>query len=161
MTRRYAVNGRKLASKPYHYRECGLYDVYLLNGYKRHKTPYGSGVAIENMENLHEAIARSLCLTKAFLNGKEIRFLRKLMDLTQSDLSTFMGCDVQSVARWEKGQSEIHGAADRLLRILYLGSRSSEIEPADFIKKLTALDAKINDRQVFEETDEGGWKQAA
>lgn len=160
MTQHYAVKGRRLASKPYHYEQCGLDDVYLLNGYKRHKTPYGSGVTIENVEVLHETIAQTLCLTKAFLNGKEFRFLRKLMDLTQAEVAVYVGCDVQSVARWEKGKAEVNAAADKLLRLLYLGSRSIRTDAAELIKKIAALDTKVVDRQVFEES-KGGWKQAA
>ncbi|HTY65519.1 MAG TPA: helix-turn-helix domain-containing protein [Alphaproteobacteria bacterium] len=160
MTQAYAVKGKKIASKPYHYTQCGLDDVYLLNGVKRHKTPYGSGVAIEKVEELHEAIAHYMCLNKALLNGKEFRFLRKLMDLTQSDVATYMGCDVQSVARWEKGKTEINGAADKLLRLLYLGSRHYDIQACDLIKKLAELDTKVIERQVFTETPDG-WKAAA
>lgn len=155
----YALRGRKMAPEPYHYTQCGLDDVYLLNGYKRHKTPYGEGVAIENVQDLHEAIARHLCLNKAFLNGKEFRFLRKLMDLTQAEVAVYLGCDVQSVARWEKGQTEINGAADKLLRVLYAGSRHFNIEAADLVKKLAELDTRMSDRQLFEETEEG-WKAA-
>ncbi len=162
MKRAYAVRGKKIAGEPYHYTQCGLEDVYLLNGYKRHKTPYGSGVAIENVEELHKVIAEHLCVNKAFLSGREFRFLRKLMDLTQSEVAMFLGCDVQSVARWEKGKAEASGAADKVMRILYLGSMGSErsgTDAAELIKKLASLDARMTDRQVFEETARG-WKAA-
>jgi DNA-binding transcriptional regulator YiaG len=151
--------GRTKASEPYHYTQCGLDDVYLLNGYKRHQTVYGSGVTVENVEELHETIAEHLCLNKALLNGKEFRFLRKLLDLTQAEVAVRLGCDVQSVARWEKGKTEINGAADKLLRILYLASQCAGIDAAALIKQIAALDAKITDRQVFEDTPEG-WKAA-
>ena len=29
----------------YHYRECGLRNVWLANGFEQHETPYGPGVA--------------------------------------------------------------------------------------------------------------------
>jgi putative transcriptional regulator len=160
MTQAYAIRGRAKAPKPYHYPQCGLDDVFLLNGYARHQTPYGDGVTVENAEGLHEAIAQHLCLNKAFLNGKEFRFLRKLLDLTQAELAVVLGCDVQSVARWEKGKSEVNGAADKLLRLLYLTSREGKVDAAQLIKNISALDTKITDRQVFEDTPEG-WKAAA
>ena len=159
MTQAYAVTGKKMASKPYHYTQCGLDDVYLLNGYRRTKTPYGSGVRIEHVEELQETIAEWLCRTKALLNGKEFRFLRKLMDCTQADLSVWLGCDVQTVARWEKG-ADINGSADKLIRILYFGSRSIQIDAAELIKTVAALDTKVVERQVFQE-DNGAWKAAA
>jgi len=160
MTQHYAVRGRKKASEAYHYTQCGLDDVFLLNGYKRHQTPYGSGITVENVEGLHEAIAAHLCRNKAFLSGKEFRFVRKLLDLTQAELAVFLGCDAQSIARWEKGKTEINGAADKLVRVLYLASRLGVMDAAELIRKISALDAKITDRQVFEDTPEG-WKAAA
>ena len=95
MTQTYALRGREKASQPYHYVQCGLDDVSIVNGYARHQTPYGNGITVENAEELHEAIGRHLCLNKAFLNGKEFRFLRKLLDLTQAELAVALGCDVQ------------------------------------------------------------------
>jgi putative transcriptional regulator len=160
MTQAYAIWGEKRARTPYHYVQCGLDDVFLLNGYTRHRTPYGAGVSIEDVEGLHNVIAQHICLSKASLSGKEFRFLRKLMDLTQVEVAVNLGYDVQSVARWEKGKAEVNGAADRLLRILFLGSQSVDMEPAELIKIIATLDAKIKDRQVFEET-EAGWKAAA
>jgi putative transcriptional regulator len=32
----------------YHYKESGLDDIFLVNGYHIHKTPYGEGVAINS-----------------------------------------------------------------------------------------------------------------
>ncbi len=160
MTQAYAVKGRRKASQPYHYTQSGLDDVYLLNGYKSQETPYGKGVRIENAEQLHEAIATWLCLNKAFLNGKEFRFLRKLMDLTQAEVATFLKCDAQSIARWEKGQTEINGAADTLMRVLYMQSRKMETDAAELIKRVAELNGRLDDKQVFEETSDG-WKAAA
>jgi DNA-binding transcriptional regulator YiaG len=108
-------------------------------------------VTVEDAEGLHRAIAEHLCLNKALLDGKEFRFLRKLLNLTQAEVGVFMGCDVQSVARWEKGKSEINGAADKLMRVLYMTSRRAGIDAAELIKKVTTLDTKIVERQVFED----------
>ena len=91
-----------MAKEPYHYTQCGLDDIYLLNGYQRHETPYGHGVTIEKAEQLQHAIAENLCDNKAFLTGKEFRFLRKLMNLTQAEVAGYFACSVQAVARWER-----------------------------------------------------------
>lgn len=159
MTQAYAIRGGEIASKPYRYTQCGLDDVYLLNGFKRYKTSYGSGVAVENADGLHEAIAKHVCLTKARLDGQEFRFLRQLMDMTQGDVASHMGCDGQSIARWEKGKTEINGAADRLIRLLYLGSRHQEIQAAELIRKMAALNTKTKGRKFFRQTPRG-WKAA-
>ena len=161
MTQAFAVKGRRRDAEPYQYTQCGLDDVYLLNGYKRYQTPYGNGVTVENVEGLHKAIAEYICLHKAMLNGKEIRFLRKLLDLTQAELGVWLGCDQQSVARWEKGKTERNGAADKLIRLLYLASDWGDIDATELIKKMAALDSKIAERQVFELTAKEKWKVSA
>jgi DNA-binding transcriptional regulator YiaG len=160
MAQAYAIEGPLV--KPYRYTQCGLDDVYLLNGYHMRETPYGAGVAIQDVEDLHRAIAEHLVKNKPLLNGKEIRFLRKLIDLTQAELALLLGCNVQTVARWEKGQSEVNGPADKMIRVLYLAH--SEGRPMhDLIKiiqELSQLDSPQGGMCVFEETDDG-WRKAA
>jgi len=156
----YILRGKELATKPYHYTQCGLDDVYLMNGYHVHETPYGNGVSVEKADELQHAIAMSLCENKAFLSGTEFRFLRKLMNLTQAEVASYFLCNVQAVARWEKGKTELNGAADRLLRLLYIGSRRANVSPEEVIKALAELDAKADSQQIFEETADG-WKTAA
>ncbi|MCK5746645.1 MAG: hypothetical protein KAH44_10530, partial [Oricola sp.] len=47
-------------TKPYPYSECGLKDVYILNGYQTINTPYGEGVAVEDEDELLHAISMHL-----------------------------------------------------------------------------------------------------
>ena len=56
----------------YHYRESGLDNVYLENGYRNHKTPYGEGVSILDTEGLHKVIGQTLICTQRPLNGAEL-----------------------------------------------------------------------------------------
>lgn len=44
------------------------------------------------------------------------------MGLTQAELAARLGNNSQSVARWEKGQTEIPGTSEKLLRALFLAS---------------------------------------
>lgn len=104
----------------YHYTDSGLDNVYLLNGFKIHKTKYGKGVSIENTAGLHRMIGRWLIDLPKPLNGAELRFLRLEMDLSQSRLGAIIGSTEQSVRRWEKARNlSIQGPADRILRALY------------------------------------------
>ena len=66
----------------YHYAECGLSNVWLLNGYRQHAIPYGDAVVVEHVENLHRAIALTLVHRKPHLSGAEFRFLRKELGLS-------------------------------------------------------------------------------
>lgn len=102
----------------YHYRECGLRNVYLANGYREVKTSHGQGVAIEDVRGLHEAIARALVTTSPALSGAEVRFVRKFLDLTQGRLAELLGVEEQSVRRWE-GLARLPRQAERSIRLVF------------------------------------------
>src|SRR5665213_898778 len=100
----------------------GLDDVYLCSGYEQ--VPNGDGtfdITVHDQDGLHRAIGEFLVREKKALSGKELRFLRRQMDVTQSELATLLGTTDQAVARWEKEQTRISGVADTLLRVIYLG----------------------------------------
>ena len=148
------------AEEPLHYPECGLDDVYLLNGYERHETAYGPGIAVRNLDQLREAIAVHLATYRKGLKGKEVRFLRKQMDLGQSELGRLFGVDAQTVARWEKERTTIPGPAEALLRIVSLEQMRGSVKVHDLLRALDESDQAVSDRQLFEETTEG-WRPAA
>ena len=104
----------------YHYLECGLDDVYLLNGFKRFKSPRGTSVAIRDVDKLHRAIGRHLCRHKKKLNGKEIRFLRRGMPMSQASLAHMLDVKEQTIYRWEAGKNSMPRAAEAVLRHLYM-----------------------------------------
>jgi DNA-binding transcriptional regulator YiaG len=107
--------------KPLHYTISGLNNVYLLNGYRIRKTPHGDTLSIEDIDGLHRAIGRRLIAVERPLVGRELRFLRLEMDLSQKCLGAIIGSNEQSVKRWEKHKDTpiSSGPADRLLRALY------------------------------------------
>lgn len=72
-------------SKKYHYTECGLDYVYLLNGYTERITPYGKAVSITAVEQLHKIIGEAIISSPEPLSGAEIRFLRHELDWSQKD----------------------------------------------------------------------------
>ena len=120
MTKReFYRTGAEIKSEPLHYTMCGLDDIYLLNGFTKNETPYGKGVIFSDVDGLHKTIGLSLIMDRKTLIPKELRFLRKEMGLTQADLAQRIGLSDQQVARWEKGESEINGPAEKLIRIFY------------------------------------------
>ncbi len=147
----------------YRYKACGLDDVYLLNGYELVETGYGKGVQIENIQALHKAIALYLVRMQKPLKAKEFRFLRKQLDLTQKELGALMKVDAQTVARYEKAESEIPGPTDFLLRMLC----AIELMPSDKrdefleeIKNILAAEAHNHNPIYLRETARG-WDVSA
>lgn len=148
---------------PYHYRQCGLGNVYLRNGFEIESTKYGESIRIHDIDGLHDAIGMCLIQEKKVLDGVEIRFLRHEMDLSQRMLGHLLNKSSQAVARWEKGQSKMDGPADRLLRLLYENhatGQGHENGIRELLEQLAALDSSDLGDVQFEDT-ENGWSRAA
>ena len=104
----------------FEYAGSGLDGIFLKNGYSLVDTPFGPGVTIENMEDLHRAIAADIIRQKTPMTGHQFRFLRKEQDLVQAELAGMLRIDTQTIARWEKlGSSAIPGPADFAMRAFY------------------------------------------
>jgi DNA-binding transcriptional regulator YiaG len=150
----------------YRYTECGLDNVYLLNGFDPVETPRGMATRITNREGLHLAIGRYLVREKRDLNGKELRFLRHELDMTQQIVANMLRVDVQTVARWEKGKTgAVPGAVQGMIRVLYELKTGGDVEVVRLLKELSELDEIIHgDEEAtepldFEDTEEG-WQQS-
>jgi DNA-binding transcriptional regulator YiaG len=162
MSAKHMRYGNHADCEPLHYTACGLDDVYLLSGYELHQTPYGNGVSVTDVDGLHRAIGLHLARDKKVLNGKEIRFLRKQMDLTQAELAELLGVTSQTVARWEKGEFETQAPSELMIRLLYLDCLKLLPETVrQFIKSLVRKDEVQDTRQLFEETAQGWQPRAA
>lgn len=146
--------------EPYRYTMSGLDDIYLCGGYDRVKTDYGDAVVIHHMDDLHRVIGLYLTQSKKTLDGKEIRFLRHQMDLTQAELGDILRVTDQTVARWEKGEVLIPGPEDLLLRAVFLGHTLKAVDVRALAEALRAADSSPSERLVFAPTDEG-WRKVA
>lgn len=103
----------------YQYKMSGLDYVWLINGYEEHETEYGPGVSIHKGEHLDSAIALAIINSPVRLRGQEVKFLRTLLKISQTEFATNLGVQRITVARWEsKLKTPIPGPADRLLRVL-------------------------------------------
>lgn len=102
----------------HHYTESGLNNVWLNGGVARHETPYGPGVAIDDVDGLNAAIAAWIVERKSYWHGRELKFLRKRLNLSQKGLADLLGYSDQQVRRWENDIAEMPSPASRLLRLL-------------------------------------------
>jgi putative transcriptional regulator len=151
------VGDRAHAPKPYHYRECGLDNIYLLNGFYLEEHDGEEYVSIENVEGLWKAIGLSLVTCRKVFSPKEIRFLRQQMHLTQLELAALLRVEDQTVARWEKGKVKLPGPADVALRALFLGSEIAQPQGGEILERwleiiaqLVAQDQPLEDGLLFD-----------
>jgi DNA-binding transcriptional regulator YiaG len=125
----------------YEYTGSGLDGIYLKNGYAIIETPYGEGVAIDDLEGLHLAIAMDIIKQKTPMTGHQFLFLRKEQDLVQSELAALLRIDVQTVANWEKkGAEAVPGPADFAMRAFYAAFRHIQNGPFELPQQNLAPD---------------------
>lgn len=143
----------------YHYKESGLRNVWLVNGYEKTETPYGPATSIHNVDELHRTIGRALIAKGGKLTGAEFRFVRQELGMSQVKLAHLLGNGEQAVALWEK-RSNVPKWADRMVRALYREHTEGNAQIMEIIERLADSDAESEERMTLQETD-GGWKIAA
>jgi len=153
---------RKGTNKKYHYTESGLDNIYLLNGYKVTTTKAGKEIFIHDIHGLHKAIGENLALKQGLLSGKEIRFIRHLLDWSQTRLAHATGVNYQSILRWEKHKGSISITADRSIKWLCLAYIKSP-DIYNIINEISEMDSKedtVVQKLEFKE-DDGKWRMSA
>lgn len=145
---------------PFHYRACGLDNVYLRSGYDQRTVGGETYTSVQGADDLHLAIAEHLVLRRKVLRGQEVRFLRKFLGWTQADAGDALGISDQSVARYEKDQVPLEGSADRLFRVYVLGKITGKLDPMAVLEEIRQSDSVTSDDLVLERTDDH-WKVAA
>ncbi|GAA4334918.1 helix-turn-helix transcriptional regulator [Pigmentiphaga soli] len=142
----------------YHYTECGLDNVWLINGFTVETIDGEEFVSFEEADDLHAAIGRTLA-SKPNLTAAEFKFLRKELGLSQKRLADMLGTSEQTISLWERG-SEIPKSTERLLKLVYLDHLDGNVKVHEMISRLLDLDAKEASKFVFEDT-KAGWRVAA
>jgi len=144
------------------YKECGLKNVWLQNGYKEKNTPYGKAISIQDVEGLHRAIGMLMVKHKPWLTGTDFRFLRKELDLSQAAIGAYFGDQAQTVAIWEK-TGRIPKLADRAIRAFYREVNEDNTSFKDIVERLNDMDRADHDksRLIMRETPRGWEAKAA
>lgn len=84
----------------YHYLESGLEYIYLKK-VKVQETPYGMTICLTHVRELHEKIAIGILKHSIPLRGKELKFLRKNLGITQVELSKVLELAQSTLVNWE------------------------------------------------------------
>lgn len=140
----------------YEYTGSGLEGIFLKNGYRIVESAYGQGVAIEDIENLHRAIAADILRQKNPMTGHQFRFLRKEQDLVQAELAAMLRVDVQTIANWEKkGAEAVPGPSDFAMRAFYSAFCQIQNGPFEFPSQ-----ARPDEGAVFVLGENHEWSEA-
>ncbi|MBF7009973.1 helix-turn-helix domain-containing protein [Novosphingobium resinovorum] len=138
----FCTRGQLIIGQPRLYEDCGLENIWLVDGFSVTNRRGEELIHVEDIEGLHKAIALHLVRFRKALSGREIKFIRRAIDMTQGELAHRLGTGVQTVARWEKDKVNIPGPEDRLLRINTLLAIS---EPATFAQLILEMPSNLAD----------------
>jgi DNA-binding transcriptional regulator YiaG len=151
-----------MTAKDYHYTECGLDFVYLADGFEVADSPRGRHVAIKDIDGLHRLIGKLLVDHRKTLSGKEIRFLRHEMLMSQATLARLLGVSEQAIHRWERGKTErVPEPADALIRLLYREHIQESRKVRASLAKIAEIEDETDDVLTLRRTSKRQWSMAA
>ena len=111
----------------YHYTECGLDNVFI-EGMPTQMDDAGDDiVTIPAVGHLHRVIAESIVTYQYKMSGKELRFLRTEMGLTQDNLAAILKVKLLTISRWEREESPIKHTAEILIRLMAIKRLSLDL----------------------------------
>jgi transcriptional regulator with XRE-family HTH domain len=101
----------------YKYTESGL-DNVIIAGVSFVKDDASEMVVrVPNINGLHKAIATAIVTRHSMMSGREMRFLRSEMGMTQAELSDMIHREPLTISRWERGENDIEANAETLFRL--------------------------------------------
>lgn len=95
----------------------GLPNVHLIGGVVVEGEGDEQTVSYRELDGLYKSIARSVALRSGILTHCELRFLRKMLRMSQTEVAALGDKSVQAAAKWEKGTSPVPKAEGDLLRL--------------------------------------------
>jgi DNA-binding transcriptional regulator YiaG len=129
-----------------------LDNVWLANGYTQKETRHGKAVAVHDVAGLHELIAQTLIDKRGRLTGKEFRFLRSQLGLSQEALGAMLDFSENAVSLWER-KDTVPAACDQWLRISVLCKLEGTTQLADAIARTQCAHKLIYQKYVVREVD--------
>jgi DNA-binding transcriptional regulator YiaG len=145
-------------SREYHYTECGLSSVKLLNVTVFECLCGSVSPEIPAIEQLHALISISLLQKETLLSGEEVRFLRKVAGFTQVQLAEIMGVQRTRPTKWETNYEPIGKENDRVLRsCCFFGMIHQLMNTTDPVWATRAASSAIRSmdiREVFKQIKE-------
>ena len=145
-----------LLMEKYHYRSSGLDNVWLCNGFNTRTLNGQDCVSISDIQGLHRALGQLLVEKTANLTGKEFRFLRKELDLSQKAIGHLFDVTDQTIANWEKNDNVLR-SADVLIRNLYAESIGENPLVNNMLNALATIDRNYHEELLLGRAGDDLW----
>lgn len=136
-----------------HYTACGLDNVWLANGYTHKETKYGKGISIDDVDGLHRLLASNLVEKEGLLTGKEFRFLRVHLGLTQQGIGKLLGeVSENAVSLWER-KDTVPAIYDHWLRMMVIAKFNGNTKVADAVQRIQTVERLVHQKYVVRGVD--------
>ena len=73
-------------------------------------------IGLPRLTEIHRGLAMAFVGQSGPLRAEQIRFLRKFLGLSRTDLATHLGINKNALTSWERGVGQMDPTSDRLLR---------------------------------------------
>ena len=131
-----------------HYTTCGLDNVWLANGFQIKETKYGRAVSVNDIEGLHKLLTFNLIEKQGLLTGKEFKFLRVQLGLSQQGLGSMLGgVSENAISLWER-KNTVPAIQDHWLRMLAIAKFKGNTKVSDAIERIQTVEKLIHQKFV-------------
>lgn len=130
------------------YKADPLEMVWLESGYQLKDMGGRQAVQYAQFDQLNLTLFGAVVMKRARLNGREISFIRRRLDLSQQALGSILSVTEQTISLWERGSHRIDGATDTLLRLFAVTLRPSPLArrvTRKLMSGLPSLSASLGD----------------
>jgi len=135
------ADNARITRGSYAYKEIGLDNITLEDVEIIHCDECGNeDPIIRAIDTLHSLIADALISKPARLSGREVRFLRKHLELSAKSLAQILQVHQATVSKWENGEDYIGPQSDLLVRALAIAKKEGKLE--ELSGKLKAFDSE-------------------
>lgn len=115
-------------------------NLYLSNGYIQEDSEYGTLTSYLDEDGLEECVRKVLIRIPKRLTGRQLRFLRRGLSLSQKEFGQLIEASEQTVARIEKKNDQISRYVDLTIRTSYF----NKYKPQTSINEISAIIDEIS-----------------
>jgi len=133
--------------KQLHYTACGLDNVWLENGFMVKPSALGEVVSVQDADGLHHLLAMTLVQKPGLLTGKEFRFLRVQLGLSQEALGQLLDFSENAVSLWER-KDTVPLTCDHWLRMCVLAKIAGNTKVADALERIKTVQQLVYQKYV-------------
>lgn len=139
------------------YPHFAIPNLYLVNGYKEAETEHGIEHQYEFEDELERCVQCLLLRKPSRLRGWDLRYLRRSLDLSQTDFGRLVDRDPQTVARWEKSVDEVPQFIDLTIRMRFAERFVRDLSAVEVLSYVDGTARKLPEK-ILLHRDATGWK---